>query len=182
MAKDLRTYLDELLQKFPEQLKVVEDEIDPEFEATAIVDKIENDVAYPGFPAVLFKHVKGSKIPLLLNLHGSYDRISLAIGSDMRNMVEDYASREGSGIPPTEVPSERAPVHEVVLTGDDIDISQLPFLLHQELDAGKYITSAATLSPNGWEHPCRWIASSPSRSASPKRSQTCTRGESSTRT
>ena len=45
MAKDLRTYLDELLQKYPEQLKIVEDEIDPEFEATAIVDKIENDTA-----------------------------------------------------------------------------------------------------------------------------------------
>ena len=146
MAKDLRTYLDELLQKYPEQLKIVEDEIDPEFEATAIVDKIENDTAYPGFPAILFKNVKGSNIPLLLNLHGSYDRVSLAIGSDMRNMVEDYASREGSGIPPTEVSSEQAPVHEVVMTGDDIDISRLPFLLHQELDAGKYITSAATLS------------------------------------
>lgn len=146
MAKDLRTYLDELLQKYPEQLKIVEDEIDPEFEATAIVDKIENDTAYPGFPAILFKNVKGSSIPLLLNLHGSYDRVSLAIGSDMRNMVEDYASREGSGIPPTEVSSEQAPVHEVVMTGDDIDISRLPFLLHQELDAGKYITSAATLS------------------------------------
>ena len=33
-----------------------------------------------------------------------------------------------------------------MLTGDDVDIGELPFLVHQELDAGKYITSAATIS------------------------------------
>lgn len=146
MAQDLRTYLDELVEKFPGQLKIVEDEVDPEFEATAIVDKIENDPDYPGFPAVLFKHIKGSRVPLLLNLHGSYERVALAIGSDVHGMVEEYARREGSGIPTTEVSSEQAPVHEVVLTGDDIDLGELPFLVHQELDAGKYITSAAAIS------------------------------------
>lgn len=146
MAQDLRTYLDQLLAKHPEHLKIVEDEIDPEFEATAIVDKIENDPNYPGFPAVLFRHIKGSQVPLLLNLHGSYERIALAIGSDVHGMVDDYARREGRQIPTTEVPSEQAPVHEVVLTGSDIDIGDLPFLVHQELDAGKYITSAATFS------------------------------------
>jgi 2,5-furandicarboxylate decarboxylase 1 len=146
MAQDLRTYLDQLLAKHPDQLKIVEDEVDPEFEATAIVDKISNDPNYPGFPAVLFKNIKGSRIPLLLNLHGAYDRIAMAIGSDVYGMVEEYAKREGSGLPTTEVASEQAPVHEVVLTGDDIDLGELPFLVHQELDAGKYITSAATIS------------------------------------
>jgi 2,5-furandicarboxylate decarboxylase 1 len=72
MAQDLRTYLDQLLARHPEQLKIVEDEVDPEFEATAIVDKIQNDPNYPGFPAVLFKNIKGSRIPLLLNLHCAY--------------------------------------------------------------------------------------------------------------
>ena len=38
MAKDLRTYLDELVAYDPNQIKVVEDEIDPEFEATALVE------------------------------------------------------------------------------------------------------------------------------------------------
>jgi UbiD family decarboxylase len=89
MAQDLRTYLDQLLAKHPDQLKIVEDEVDPEFEATAIVDKISNDPNYPGFPAVLFKNIKGSRIPLLLNLHGAYDRIAMAIGSDVYGMVEE---------------------------------------------------------------------------------------------
>ncbi|MGH3504030.1 MAG: UbiD family decarboxylase [Nocardioidaceae bacterium] len=146
MAQDLRTYLDTLLSEYPEQLKIVEDEVDPEFEATAIVDKIETDPRYPGFPAVLFKRIKGSRVPLLLNLHGTYERVALSIDSDVHGMVPEYARREGSAIPPTEVSSEQAPVHEVVLTGDDTDLGDLPFLVHQELDAGKYITSAATIS------------------------------------
>jgi 2,5-furandicarboxylate decarboxylase 1 len=146
MGQDLRTYLDTLVKERPEQLKIVDAEVDPEFEATAIVDKIKNDPSYPGFPAVLFKRIKGSEVPLLLNLHGSYDRVALSIGTDVPGMVKEYAKREGNPLPTTLVPSAEAPVHEVVLTGDEIDIGKLPFLVHQELDAGKYITSAGTVS------------------------------------
>ena len=146
MAQDLRTYLETLLREHPEQLKIVDDEVDPEFEATAIVDKIERDDRYPGFPAVLFRNIGGSQVPLLLNLHGTYERVALSIDSDVPGMVDEYSKREGKPIPPTIVPSEQAPVHEVVYTGDEIDITKFPFLVHQELDAGKYITSAATVS------------------------------------
>lgn len=146
MAQDLRTYLDTLTKATPNAIKVVEDEVDPEFEATAIVHKILNDPDYPGYPAVLFKNIKGSPVPNLLNLHGTYDRVALSIGSDVQGMVPEYAKREGSPIPTTLVDSANAPVHEVVWTGDQIDITKLPFLVHQELDAGKYITSAATIS------------------------------------
>jgi 2,5-furandicarboxylate decarboxylase 1 len=146
MAKDLRTYLDDLIENHPEQLLIVEDEVDPEFEAAAIVHKIYNDPDYPGYPAVLFKNIKGSPVPCLLNLHGTYERVALSIDTDLHGQVEEYAKREGSPIPPRMVDSKDAPVHEVVWTGDQIDINKLPFLVHQELDAGRYITSAATIS------------------------------------
>lgn len=144
--QDLRTYLDQLLASNPDAIRIVEDEVDPEFEATALVHKILNDPAYPGYPAVLFKNVKGSDVPLMLNLHGTYDRVALSIGSDVKGMVHEYARREASPIDTTLVESKDAPVHEVVWTGDQIDITKLPFLVHNELDAGKYITSAATIS------------------------------------
>jgi 2,5-furandicarboxylate decarboxylase 1 len=146
MAKDLRTYLDQLVSTYPEQLKVVDEEVDPVFEAAAIVHKMKNDTAYPGYPAVLFNNIKGSDIPLLLNLHGSYDRVALSIDSDVKGMVPEYARREGSPIPVTVVDSADAPVHEVVMTGDDIDATKLPLLIHQEFDAGKYITSASAIT------------------------------------
>ena len=144
MAKDLRSYLAELIAAHPEQLKVVSKRVDPDFEAAAIVDRLEDDARYPGFPAVLFEHVGDSEFPLLLNLHGTYERLALAVGADVHGMVEEYARREGRPIPAVEV--EDAPVQEVVWTGDEIDVGKLPMLRHQELDAGRYITSAITLS------------------------------------
>ena len=146
MPQDLRTYIADLTEKFPEQLKVVEETVNPEFEATAIVEKMRNDPRFPGFPAVLFKHVAGSEMPLLLNLHATYQRLALAIGADLHSLVPSYAEKEGNPIPPTVVSSDQAPVHEVVLEGDEIDLTTLlPLLLHNELDAGKYVTSAAAI-------------------------------------
>jgi 2,5-furandicarboxylate decarboxylase 1 len=146
MPKDLRTYLKELIDHNPNQVKVVEREVDPVFEATAIVDKMEDDSDYPGFPAVLFKNIKGSDIPLMLNLKATYERLALAIGTDVRHMVEEFARREGDFTEPEWVGRAQAPVKEVVWTGDQIDMHKLPLLHHQELDAGKYITSAAAIT------------------------------------
>src|SRR5262249_8094535 len=86
MAKDLRTYLDQLVSTYPDALKVVDDEVDPVFEAAAIVHKMKNDPAYPQYPAVLFRNVKGSRIPLLLNLHGTFERVALSIDSNVKDM------------------------------------------------------------------------------------------------
>ena len=146
MPQDLRTYLDLLLRTYPEQLKVVESEVNPEFEATAIVDRMEDDpTRFPGFPAVLFKNVGGASMPLLLNLHATYERLALSVGTDVKGMVPAYAAKEGQRIPTVTVDASAAPAQEIVLTGDDIDVGILPMLVHNELDAGKYITSAAAL-------------------------------------
>lgn len=145
MPKDLRTYLDQLVDGDPSAIRVVKREVDPVFGATALVDKMENDPAYPGFPGVMFTNIQGSDIPLLLNLHGTYERLAMSLDSDIHGMVEEYAKRETESIPPKLVEASDAPVQEVVLTGDDIDLRKLPLLLHQELDAGKYITSAVTI-------------------------------------
>src|SRR4029077_2714912 len=66
--KDLRGYLQKLIEYDSRQLMIVDKEIDPIFEATAIVDQMRNDARYPNYPAVLFRRIKGSSIPLLINL------------------------------------------------------------------------------------------------------------------
>ena len=47
--------------------------------------------------------------------------------------------REDCPKPPVMV--KEAPVQEVVLTGKDIDVTQLPILTYHEKDAGRYITA-----------------------------------------
>src|SRR5262245_38397553 len=88
--KDLRSYLKTLIEHDPKQLMVVDEEIDPVFEATAIVDQMRTDARYPNYPAVLFRKIKGSSIPLLINLQGTYERLALAIDSNLQGMVEEF--------------------------------------------------------------------------------------------
>jgi len=57
MPKDLRSYLDELLEKRPKDVVVVDREVDPRYEACAIVEKFERENK---FPLVFFKNIKGS--------------------------------------------------------------------------------------------------------------------------
>src|SRR5262245_46573841 len=142
VPKDLRSYLKKLIEHDPKQLMVVEKEIDPVFEVTAIVDQMRNDARWPNYPAVLFRKVKGSSIPLLINLQGTYERLALAIDSNLQGMVEEFGRRENAPVPVKRIERARAPVKEVVWKGEDADVTKLPILRHQELDSGKFITSA----------------------------------------
>ncbi|HWO41672.1 MAG TPA: UbiD family decarboxylase [Candidatus Eisenbacteria bacterium] len=143
MAKDLRTYLDDLLERRPQDVVVVDREIDPQYEACAIVEKFERENK---FPLVFFKNIKGSKIPLVINLGATYERLALALGSpSVPQMVRDLAAMERNPVPVKEVPARNAPVKEVVLKGDAVDLDLLPVLTHNEGDAGKYINAAAMI-------------------------------------
>ncbi len=71
---DLRQFLD-LLRKAGE-LQEITAEIDPELEITEIYDRI---VKQEG-PALLFRNVKGSSIPFVINLFGSKKRMDLLLG------------------------------------------------------------------------------------------------------
>ncbi len=143
MAKNLRTYLQELVEKRSQDVVVVDREVDWRFEASALVEKFEREEK---FPLVLFKKIKGSEMPLIINLGASYERLALALGStSVEQMEKDLAEMERSPIPPREVPPERAPVKEVILKGEKADLDILPILTHNELDAGRYINAAAMI-------------------------------------
>jgi len=72
--RDLREFL-ALLAKF-EELHEIKTEVDPELEITEIYDRIVKSEG----PALLFRNVKGSQIPLVINLFGSKKRIELLLG------------------------------------------------------------------------------------------------------
>ena len=51
--------------------------------------------------------------------------------------------RQDNPIPPVEV--ESAPVQEVVVSGQDIDVAKFPICKYHELDAGKFITAGLSV-------------------------------------
>ena len=140
MSKNLRTYLNKIKNLLPDQIKIVNREVNPEFEVSEIIEKLENEGKSP---VVLFNNVKGSKIPLLINLGANYDRLALAINSDIKNMIFKYGEREQNPIPTKEV--NTGPVKDIILKGKDVDLNILPIIKHNEEDAGKYLSAGPTL-------------------------------------
>ena len=149
MAKDLRTYINQLFQAMPEQIKSVKREVNPELELTGLVEKLENQGK--SF-TTMFHKVKGSRIPLLINLGASYERLALALDTKVENMVEEYSKRENNSIDVKEITD--GPVKEVILKNQNVDLNVLPITVHNEHDGGKYIAAGPTImeDPESQKH------------------------------
>ncbi|MBI2089820.1 MAG: UbiD family decarboxylase [Deltaproteobacteria bacterium] len=120
MGKDLRTYLEELGQKHPQEIMVVDREVDPKFEASGVVEKLEQREK---FPLVFFKKLKGSAMPAIINLGASYQRLAVAMGAgSVEEMEKNLAGMERAPVPGREVRRDEAPVKEVILKGAEADL------------------------------------------------------------
>ena len=147
MSQDLRSYLQSIKQSHPEDFLAISREVDPAYEITAIALKLEQEAKRR--PILLFEKVKGTKFPVLTNLHAGRARLAAAIHAQSEGMQQAYLRAMEKPIPPKIV--TKAPVKEVVLTGDQINLYDLPQILHHEGDAGAYITAAISFAkdPNG---------------------------------
>ncbi|MEW6334319.1 MAG: UbiD family decarboxylase [Thermodesulfobacteriota bacterium] len=136
--KDLRTYIDQLAQR-PGQLLTTDVPVDPKLELTRIVYKLESQNRRP---ALLFRKVRGSGIPVLTNLFGSRERLALALDTTNEQLNRVYREREKRLTPPVIVPA--GPIQQRVMTGDQVDLTTLPIVHHNSGDAGPYITAGVT--------------------------------------
>jgi 4-hydroxy-3-polyprenylbenzoate decarboxylase len=157
--KDLRNWIG-LLERESELVRV-QAEVDPHLEITEIVDRVVKS----GGPALLFESPKGSDHPLLINQFGTERRMCLAFGSDS---LDDVGRRLGDVLemqPPQGLAEKvrglkklksiadsqpkrirSGPAQEVVLTGDEVDLSRLPIQTCWPGDAGPFITLPAVIT------------------------------------
>ncbi len=142
MAQDLRTYLDAVKRRTPDDFQVVTQEVDPAFEITAIVVKLEREAKKR--PVLLFEKVKGTRFPVLTNLHASRSRLAAAMRCAPDQMLRTYLAAMDKPIPPKVVAT--GPVKDVILKGEQIDLHDLPQIIHHEGDAGVYLTSAISFA------------------------------------
>ncbi len=142
MNKDLRSFLAELRQLGPSYFASVSKSVDPVFETCVIQQKL---AAEGRFPVLRFEHVAGAAMPLASNLFGSYELLGLALGVDPGGprsaILERYRARAAAPLPTRDVGRADAPVKQRVLSGDAVDLGQLPITHHAEHDSGKYITA-----------------------------------------
>src|SRR5438093_9995352 len=154
MAQSLTAYLDLVKRTRPEEIVMISREIDPAYELTALVVKLEREGRRR--PVVICERLKGSKFPVLTNLHASRSRLALAMSSAPQDMLRTYLRAMERPIPPRLV--KTGPVKDVVLTGSRINLHDLPQIVHHEGDAGAYITAAISFArdPTGETWNCAY--------------------------
>src|SRR5881296_387833 len=154
MTQDLRSYLELIKRKKPEEFVIVSRGVDPAYEITALVVKLEKEARRR--PVLLFEKVKGTPFPVLTNLHASRSRLALAMNSAPEDMLKTYLRAMERPIPPRLV--KTGPVKDVILTGGRINLYDLPQIIHHEGDAGAYITAAISFArdPSGEAWNCAY--------------------------
>lgn len=152
---DLRDWIERL--RSAGELHEVTVEVDPQLEITEIVDRVSKERG----PALLFSNVRGYDAPILINAFGSERRMAMAFGvqrlDDVAEQVRDVLAltkppkgaaalwglltkgkQLATSVPPKRV--KNAPCQQVVLTGDDLDLTKIPILTCWPEDGGPYIT------------------------------------------
>src|SRR5690349_8730888 len=121
MSKDLRTFIRQVQEQFPDDFLHVRREVDPNLELTAVLRKLQDEGRYP---TLLFDRVLGSDLPVLANALASRDRLALLFDTNRDDLVQAYVRRQNQLIKPVNVPT--GPVKDVIETGADVDVTRLP--------------------------------------------------------
>ena len=91
--------------------------------------------------AVLFRKAGPEQVELVSSVAGGRHRLAAAFGVPVDSAWKEYLKRLESPQPVVEVTPHEAPVHEVVIQGEDIDLTKLPFHPQHELDGSTYLGS-----------------------------------------
>ncbi|MBT1063948.1 4-hydroxy-3-polyprenylbenzoate decarboxylase [Bowmanella sp. Y26] len=160
--KDLRDFIEQL-EKAGE-LKRISMEIDPVLEMTEIADR----TLRAGGPAILFENPKGFSMPVLANLFGTPKRVAMGMGQDSVESLREVGKllaylkepdppkgfkelwdklpvfKQVLNMPAKEL--SKAPCQDVVLTGDQVDLTQIPIQTCWPEDAAPLITWGLTVT------------------------------------
>ena len=156
MARDLRGFIQLLEERG--QLRRITAPVDRDLE----VAEIANRMLQAGGPALLFENVKDSAFPIAVNLMGTVERICWAMNMENPLELEDLGKKLSMLQQPKPhktinqavdfgkvlfdvlkaKPSRDyfPPCQQIVIEGDDVDLTQIPMIRPYSGDAGQIIT------------------------------------------
>lgn len=121
--------------------------VEPKFEMPAVMEQIERERK-----AFLFENVKGAKFPVIGGVLNRMECYGWALGSrpgdpfTAQDLDTRFEAAKPAGIAPREVAG--GPAKEVIRTGAEINLADLPVPTVFELDSGAFITAAVGISRN----------------------------------
>lgn len=160
---DLREFIQGLEQRG--LLKRVQHAISPELEMTEICDRVLRQAG----PAILFENPVGHSIPVLANLFGTPERVALGMGADSTSELREIGKllaqlkepeapkgfkdawsklpmfRKVLSMAP-KVVRRNAPCQEVIIEGDDVDLSKFPIQTCWPGDVAPLVTWGLTIT------------------------------------
>jgi 4-hydroxy-3-polyprenylbenzoate decarboxylase len=135
------------------------------FEMTALAFKLMDEFGWYGAPAVMVDEVKIDgkwvKGPVIFNHQGHWDTEALVFGVDpvpgagtrtYKKALDHFmgiVDANGGKMPeiaPVPFPADRAPVKEVVLRGEEIDLRKFAFITSNPGDAGRYVNTGSVFT------------------------------------
>jgi len=133
---DLRSFIRRLEEQG--ELVRVRREVDPRFEAAAVIHRICKDLD----KATFLEKIRGHKIPIVGQVLGSYGRLASCFGFDKRSIIPELGKRWGQ---------KKVRVtdgHQIPRTANSsVDLTKdLPIVTHSERDGGPYITGGVVLA------------------------------------
>jgi 4-hydroxy-3-polyprenylbenzoate decarboxylase len=156
MARDLRGFIRLLEERG--QLRRITVPVDSDLE----IAEIANRMLQAGGPGLLFENVKGAEYPIAVNLMGTVERVCWAMNMEHPDELEALGKKLAilyQPRPPKKLSQAvelgrvlfdvvRAapmrdllpPCQQVVLKGDDVDLTKIPLLRVYPGDAGKVMT------------------------------------------
>ncbi|UTP72909.1 4-hydroxy-3-polyprenylbenzoate decarboxylase [Alteromonas sp. LMIT006] len=160
--KDLRDFIEQLEARG--KLLRISQSIDTDLEMTEIADR----TLRAGGPALLFENPKGHDMPVLANLFGTPERVAMGMGQDnveaLREVgkllaylkepdppkgIKDLWSKLPVFKQVLNMPAKvvrKAPCQEVILSGNEVDLSKIPVQRCWPGDAAPLITWGLTVT------------------------------------
>lgn len=138
------------LRNFVERL-IAEDEVEIHDHAMPLIDlgaHLDGNEK-----AVLFRQAGPERAEVVGNVLGSRERIAHAFDAPPRELAAEVMKRLDTPQPVIEIPSSEAPVHQIIQTGDEADLTSLPSHVQHGFDGGPYISSGIDFTVDaktGW--------------------------------
>ena len=129
MTQDFHAFLEQYRAQHPDDVLVIDDEVSPDQEVTAVVWSL---AAQGRDPLLVFNRVKGTKVAT--NMFASRARIARLLGTTPDKIHHAYQEKSRKAIDPKVVSS-------TPLAEEKVDLTRLPLLKHFETDKAPYITN-----------------------------------------
>ena len=135
-AQGLRGFLKMVERSFPDELLRIRQPVRTELDMTSLVFELER---MGKSPVVVYENIEGHTMPVVTNIAGNRKLLAACLDTTPEDLPSAFRDRVQRYIP-CELVSE-APWQEVVIEGEDVDLTRLPIPLHFSVDAAPYITA-----------------------------------------